>query len=460
MTPKPFTTSCFVSRLSVAALTQDAGVSSSWIQVAVAGEFTDPGRYGDFSITTDDLQAMADNFTAGRFPEPPTEICVDYDHLTLKIKSPGDGKAAGWFRELETRKDGTELWARVAWTDAGAEAIRNGEYRYFSPVIRWDYTTNKGEKLAAVLFNGAITNTPFLQGMQPLALSAAESDLMAMAAVITGNERRERLDEAIRQRFGSFGDRYATWLVDTEGDVAIFYDTTKTTKYWRIGFSIGRDGSVSFLGDPVEATVNYPALSATHGDDMSKKLITLQAATGGDVQIDPAVLEQTELVKELRAKVPGEGAVVVAAADFTALQASVTDLTGKVATLSADLTTEREKRTAVEAALSLSKSGDAVDALIRAGKATPAERETLIKLHQKDAELFTELTANRTVIVPLNSPKGQDGGNAQSTAEAALAAKADEIKKAQPTLSNEKAMALAIEQNPALYIAAEREAGR
>lgn len=447
----------FVSRLQATALSQETGAAESWIQVAVAGEFSDPGRYGEFAITREDLTAMAANFSAGKFPEPPTEICVDYDHLTLKIRQPGDGKAAGWFRELQTRENDGELWARVEWTEAGANAIRAKEYRYFSPVIRWDYTTDKGEKLAAILFNGAITNTPFLQGMQPLALSAQAPELLALAAVLTDNDKRARLDEAIRQRFGRFDDRYCTWLVDTEGDVAIYFDGST---YWRIGYAIGRDGSVSFLGDPVEAVVNYPALSAIQGDDMSKTLITLKAATGGDVQIDAAELEQLDLVKQLRASQPKEHQAVVLATDYAALQANVAELTTKIAALGSEVTTEREKRVAVEAALALTKSTDAVDALVRAGKATPAEREGLIELHQSNEALFVKLTAGRAVIVPLQDQKGRDAGLTAGSAEAQLQAKADEIRTRKPELSAEKAMAAAIEQNASLYVQAEREAGR
>jgi len=155
--------------LSVAA---DAKTPASWIQVAVVGEYQDP-RYGQFSITPEMLSSMVLNFSSGRFPEPPTEICIDYDHLTTKEPTaPGDGKAAAWFKELKVDADGEELWARVEWTPEGAAAVRSGEYKFFSPYFSTDFENNKGEKLGPCLINGAITNRPFLQGMQPLSLSA------------------------------------------------------------------------------------------------------------------------------------------------------------------------------------------------------------------------------------------------------------------------------------------------
>lgn len=442
----------FVSRLSAAALSQDAGAAESWIQVAVAGAFSDPGRYGDFEITPEHLANMAAVFASGKFPVPPTELCVDYDHLTLSDgKGAGDGKAAGWIRALDVRADGTELWAKVEWTEAGADAIRDREYRFFSPVIVWNKTSHVGEVLGPVLFNGALTNTPFLQGMQPLALSASHArgrSPLLVLATITDNDKKTRLDEAIRQRFASLDDRYSCWLVDTEnGDVAIFYDRGR---YYRIGYAIGADGSVSLLGDPVEAVISYPALSATGGRPlMSKTLITLTAATGGAVQIDPEQLEATDLVKALRAKLPAEGSVVVLAADFAALQANVTDLTGKVTALSASLATEQTKREAAEKTLSLAASTSDVDALIRAHKATPAEREGLIELHQTSPALFAKLTASRQPIAELGAPKGSDSTSADATAELETAVQAQ--LSANPKFTRQQAMAAALDANPKLY---------
>jgi len=444
----------FVSRLSAAVLADVDGAVESWIQVAVAGEFSDPGRYGDFSITPDHLANMVAVFASGKFPVPPTELCIDYDHLTLSDeKAAGDGKAAGWIRALETRADGAELWAKVVWTEAGADAIRDREYRFFSPVIVWNKVSHVGETLGPVLFNGALTNTPFLQGMQPVALSASHARGRApllVLATITDNDKKARLDEAIRQRFASLDDRYACWLVDTEnGAVAIFYDGGR---YYRIGYAIGSDGSVSLLGDPVEAVISYPALSATGGRPlMSQTLITLTAATGGAVQIDPAQLETTELVKALRAKLPKDGDAVVPAADLTALQANVTDLTGKVTALSASLATETTKREAAEKTLALAASATAVDTLIRAHKATPAERDALIELHQTSADLFTKLTATRQADPALGAPVGSNAGAPADTAAAELETAVAAQLAAHPTLTRQQAMAAALDANPKLY---------
>lgn len=442
----------FVSRLASAALSQETGAAESWIQVAVAGNFSDPGRYGDFSITTEHLATMARNFADGKFPEPPTEICVDYDHLTLKAKAPGDAKAAGWFKDVELRADGTELWARVEWTETAADAIRGKEYRYFSPVIRWDYTTNKGEEIGAILFNGAVTNTPFLQGMEPLALSAGTPGRgrVFVLTTLTDGDKRARLDDAVRQRFGTYGDDYGCWLVDTiDGATAIFW---RDGAYHRVGYAIGADGTIAFLGDPLEVVIQYAPLSgALGGTSLMAKTLTLTSAAGAPVQIDAEQLESLDLVRELRAKLPKDGQVVVPQAEFATLTASVGELKGQITTLTANAAASETRAQAVEAELSMKKSTDAVDGLIRDKKAVPAERESLIKLHQKDATLFVELTATRPVITALGDPVGADAGDAQGKSTQ-LAAKAVALKAADPKLSIEQATALALQQDPTLYV--------
>lgn len=156
-----------VSRLD----TTSADTSVSWIQVAVVGHFVSKA-YGEFSITTDDLRSMYRNFTYGVHPVPPTKICMDYDHFSTSPGRPGDGKAAGWFVALQLRAGDTELWGRIEWTEDGAAAIRKKEYQYVSPTFSHNFLTPAGTEIGCTLLASAITNSPFLQGMEPLSLAA------------------------------------------------------------------------------------------------------------------------------------------------------------------------------------------------------------------------------------------------------------------------------------------------
>jgi hypothetical protein len=146
---------------------QKSGPRRSWIQLARTGSFTS-NRYGKFSITRDDLSQMLHNFN-NITPKKPTELPIDYDHLSMDPKKPGDGIAAGWMKSLELRGD--ELWAEVEWTPDGAKRVDAGEYRFISPSFVKDHTHKDGKKIGTTLLAAAVTNHPFLEGMKSLTLS-------------------------------------------------------------------------------------------------------------------------------------------------------------------------------------------------------------------------------------------------------------------------------------------------
>jgi hypothetical protein len=103
-------------------------------------------------------------------PQAPTELPIDYDHLSMDPKQPGDGKAAGWLKRAELRADGDELWGEVEWTPEAVDLITNRAYRFVSPSFVKDHTHKDGRKIGTTLLAAAITNHPFLEGMQALTL--------------------------------------------------------------------------------------------------------------------------------------------------------------------------------------------------------------------------------------------------------------------------------------------------
>lgn len=98
------------------------------------------------------------------------DLVIDYEHQTLNTESNGQpAPAAGWFRSLEWR-EGQGLFAvGVRWTERAKQMIAAGEYRYISPVFRYDPKT--GEILQ--ILHAALTNDPNLDGMSEVALRAA-----------------------------------------------------------------------------------------------------------------------------------------------------------------------------------------------------------------------------------------------------------------------------------------------
>jgi len=95
------------------------------------------------------------------FNKERNDIVIDYEHQTLSGK---EAPAAGWIKELiDKGKDG--LWAKVEWTSKAREYLTNKEYRYLSPVI-W---VRKSDGRAVVIHSAALTNTPAVDGMMPIA---------------------------------------------------------------------------------------------------------------------------------------------------------------------------------------------------------------------------------------------------------------------------------------------------
>lgn len=153
----------------------DAESPLSWIQVARTGKFVS-SRYGEFEITPADLRQMYSNFKSVT-PKPPTRLAVDYDHLSMNPERPEDGKAAGWFVDLQLRNNNHELWAQVEWTPKAAESIKTKEYQFVSPTFVKNYRYKDGTTIGTTLISAAITNHPFLEGMAALTLSMSGENI-------------------------------------------------------------------------------------------------------------------------------------------------------------------------------------------------------------------------------------------------------------------------------------------
>lgn len=160
--------------------TTDVAAPRSWIQLARVGKFVSK-RYGRFEINRADLAQMYRNFNEVT-PKAPTELVVDYDHLSANPQHPGAAAAAGWMKTLELRDGGDTLWAEVEWTEDGAERIRKREYRFVSPSFIKDYVSKQGQKVGTTLIAAAITNTPFLEGMASLTLATPAIQAMNLTA--------------------------------------------------------------------------------------------------------------------------------------------------------------------------------------------------------------------------------------------------------------------------------------
>lgn len=414
----------------------DTTPARSWIQVALET----PVKPRKLEITKAKLRTMERNWREGKFPTPPTRICVDYDHLSLEPERPGDGKAAGWFVDLELRNDDTELWALIEWTPAGAAVLASKEYQFISPVIADDWVTNDGERIGPTLLNAALTNNPQLQGMAPATLSLRSLRRVALVQLGDG-DRRWRVEEALQVRYG-----YECYLVELFGEQAVYRRQGRT---WAEPFALADDGTVTLAGTPVEVVVQYAPL--TRGAPLrSIMLIKVKTITGDEVEVEATALDATEHVRALRAQIPTEGAVP--AADVAALKTDLATLRSSVESLSTQLATEKVRGDAAEQTLKTTEAKAKVEALVRAGKLVPAQRAWAEALALKDPEGFEGFAQAAPRIVELDRVHGgqapdtpSDDPNEEATRRVA------ELRAARTDLDAAAALAEVFAQDPALY---------
>ncbi|HXG29324.1 MAG TPA: phage protease [Nevskiales bacterium] len=89
---------------------------------------------------------------AANFDKP---IPIDINHAQeLVAPKGGDAPATGWIEELIAQNGG--VWAKVRWTEKGAELVKSLAYRYLSPV----FTYLKGTGEIVRITSAALVNQP------------------------------------------------------------------------------------------------------------------------------------------------------------------------------------------------------------------------------------------------------------------------------------------------------------
>jgi hypothetical protein len=163
-----------------------------WTQIAQVGTFKGHGS-GEFELTPEIFGQIVTNFHDRGLP-----VAWDLEHASEQDASSGSipvngAPAVGWIHNLDNRGD-AGLWALVEWGPKAKDYIRNGEYRYCSPALRFNSKDPRsGRPVGVRLTSVAMTNSPFLDRLQPLAakdaLSAAQEQTMPTALTFTGGPK-------------------------------------------------------------------------------------------------------------------------------------------------------------------------------------------------------------------------------------------------------------------------------
>lgn len=121
-------------------------------------------RDGEFQLTRKLFDQMIANFQGEKNPLP-----VYFGHSdTLPLAE--EPEAKGWILALERRGD--DLWAKLEMTGEMESKIREGKFRFTSIFCRTENVHREtGKSIGARLISLAITNSPFIDGLQALSLS-------------------------------------------------------------------------------------------------------------------------------------------------------------------------------------------------------------------------------------------------------------------------------------------------
>lgn len=109
------------------------------------------------------------------------ELPIDYEHQTDLAPENGlPAPAAGWMTDFQARPEG--LFAKVRWTDRARAMLEAGEYRFLSPVFRFD----KQSREVRLILRAGLTNNPALY-------------LQALARATTTEEDSAVMDELLKK---------------------------------------------------------------------------------------------------------------------------------------------------------------------------------------------------------------------------------------------------------------------
>ena len=156
----------FTNVLEAIQLADSTDKKRTWVQLLRPGKWKH-SEYGTLKFDDKFFDSMVRNFDNNIRR---IDLCVDAEH------HPDEG-AAGWIKKLENRGE-KGLWALVEWTNRGVDYVKDKVYRYLSAEFDHSWKDEEtGRKYKNVRFGAALTNRPFIKGMDPVNLSEYKDDL-------------------------------------------------------------------------------------------------------------------------------------------------------------------------------------------------------------------------------------------------------------------------------------------
>ena len=168
----------------------EANPNLKWVEVVRCGQWDYPyaGAEGGFKIDRPTIVELYDNFKAGVMG---SEVPLNIDHPDEDPEDPLKSRSmltCGWVKDLAIRNGGDSLFGLIDITEPKVLAkVNNGTLKYASAEL--DFMRKCPEKYAAgdtrprkVLEGLALTNFPYIKGMNPVTPALMLSDLKKLAA--------------------------------------------------------------------------------------------------------------------------------------------------------------------------------------------------------------------------------------------------------------------------------------
>lgn len=351
--------------------------NKAWIHLATR-DVWEGHAMGTFEFDDKVFERIMANFDAQKNPIPLT-----YEHPDKVSGQPIP--AAGWIHALEVRADG--LWAFAEFTRRSADHVREGEYRFCSVVVDFESQDRQsGDEIGPELFEVGLTNTPFIDGQTPIALTRQSGTQRTLSmkpekALAKARDAFGLGEDAGYEEIANAAKATADLLGAQSGSVEETVEDVIDEITAASADTTGEDVIEASVGDPV---VDNSGGDAPNHDALLREIfLTLQDTTGLDGDSILATLQSkaAELTELLSAtdQTTVNDLRVVANSRIDALDAKVAEKDAKIAELTAVI--GKHEGEAAERR---------IDDAVASGHVLAASREKLCKLARKAPELLDE----------------------------------------------------------------------
>ena len=179
---------CLYSKQELVAMVDEAG-GLTWNQIATRGTFAGHGA-GVFTLDDSVFNEIIRNYR----DVDGGEVAFDFEHASEQDAASGTipvsgCPATGWIRDMQIRPAG--LFTLVDFLEPAKSYVKDKRYRFVSPAIRFGAKHPvTGKPIGARLTSTALTNQPFLRGLQPLAAKDTAPVQGAPSLTLDGKNRR------------------------------------------------------------------------------------------------------------------------------------------------------------------------------------------------------------------------------------------------------------------------------